>query len=372
MTDLQIPRDLRPGDGRFGSGPAKIRPEAVAALARTGSRLLGTSHRQAPVRALVAAVRAGLAELFDLPDGYEVALGNGGSSLFWDLAVCSLIERRSAHGVFGEFSGKFAAAAAAAPHLAEPLVVRAAPGSVAVPAAEPGVDVYAWAHNETSTGALAPVARVAGADRGALVVVDGTSAAGGVAVDVAQTDAYYFAPQKSLGSEGGLWLGLLSPAAVERAERIAATDRWIPDSLSLTVALANSRLDQTLNTPAIATLFLLHDQLEWLTAGGGLPFAASRSAESARRIYGWAEACPFAVPFVSDPQLRSPVVATIDLVGVDAATVAATLRANGILDTEPYRKLGRNQLRVALFPTIEPEDVSQLCACIDWVVERLG
>ncbi len=372
MTDLQIPTALRPRDGRFGSGPAKIRPESVAALARSGSRLLGTSHRQAPVRALVASVRAGLAELFDLPDGYEVVLGNGGSSLFWDLAVCSLIERRSAHGVFGEFSGKFAAAAAAAPHLAEPLVVRADPGSVAVPVAEPGVDVYAWAHNETSTGALAPVTRVAGADEGALVVIDGTSAAGGVPVDVGQTDAYYFAPQKSLGSEGGLWLALLSPAAVDRAERIAATDRWIPDSLSLTVALANSRLDQTLNTPAIATLFLLHHQLEWLTASGGLAFAASRSAESARRIYGWAEASPFAVPFVPDPRLRSPVVATIDLVGADAAAVAATLRANGIVDTEPYRKLGRNQLRVALFPTIEPDDVSRLCACIDWVVERLG
>jgi phosphoserine aminotransferase len=370
VSELQIPARLLPGDGRFGCGPAKIRPEAVSALASDGARLLGTSHRQAPVRDLVAAVRESLAALFAAPDGYEVALGNGGSSLFWDLAVFSLIERRSAHASFGEFSAKFAAAAAAAQHLEEPTVVTAPAGSVALPVATPGADVYAWAHNETSTGALAPVSRIADAEPSALMVVDGTSAAGGVPVDVSQTDAYYFAPQKSLGSEGGLWLALLSPAAVERAERLAA-DRWIPTSLDLATAVANSRQHQTLNTPAIATLFLLREQLEWLHGLGGLAGAAARSVESARRIYTWAEASEVAVPFVSEPAQRSPVVATIDFVGVDAAKLARTLRANGIVDTEPYRKLGRNQLRIGMFPTIEPDDISALCACIDWVVERL-
>jgi phosphoserine aminotransferase len=372
VTDLRIPADLLPTDGRFGCGPAKIRPAAVAALATRGAALLGTSHRQEPVKKLVGSVRARLAELFGLPEGYEVVLGNGGSTIFWDVAVSSLIERQSAHASFGEFSAKFAAAAAAAPHLAEPSVVTAPAGSVAVPEAVPGADVYAWAHNETSTGALAPVHRVDGGDLGALVVIDGTSAAGGVPVDLAATDVYYFAPQKSLGSDGGLWIALLSPAAVERVERIAASDRWIPDSLSLLTALTNSRLDQTLNTPAIATLFLLDDQLDWLLGQGGLEFAAARTADSARRIYGWADASEHAVPFVSEPAHRSPVVATIDFEGVDAKALAATLRANGVVDTEPYRKLGRNQLRVGMFPNVEPDDISQLTRCIDWVAERLG
>jgi phosphoserine aminotransferase len=371
VTDLRIPADLLPSDGRFGCGPAKIRPAAVEALATRGAALLGTSHRQAPVKNLVGSVRSRVAELFSLPEGYEVVLGNGGSTAFWDVAVSSLVERQSAHASFGEFSAKFAAAAAAAPHLAEPSVVTAAVGSVAVPSAVPGADVYAWAHNETSTGALAPVHRVTGADAGALVVIDGTSAAGGVSVDVAATDVYYFAPQKSLGSEGGLWIALLSPAAVERVERIAASDRWIPDSLSLLTALSNSRLDQTLNTPAIATLFLLDDQLGWLLGQGGLEFAAARTADSARRIYGWADASEHAVPFVTETAYRSPVVATIDFEGVDAKALAATLRANGVVDTEPYRKLGRNQLRIGMFPNVEPDDVSQLTRCVDWVVERL-
>jgi len=371
VTTLTIPRELRPGDGRFGCGPAKVRPDAVTALAATGPDLLGTSHRQAPVKNLVGAVRAGLAELFRLPDGYEVVLGNGGSTLFWDLAVFSLIERRSAHASFGEFSAKFASAATAAPHLETPSVVRAEPGSVALPEATPGADAYAWAHNETSTGALAPVQRIAGADEGALILVDGTSAAGGTTLDVAATDAYYFAPQKSFGSDGGLWLALLSPAAVERAERIAAAGRWIPDSLSLTTAITSSRQNQTLNTPAIATLYLLHDQLQWLIEHGGLTFAAARTADSAKRIYAWAEESAYAVPFVAEPEHRSPVVATIDFTGVDAKALAATLRANGVVDTEPYRKLGRNQLRVGMFPNVEPEDISQLTRCIDWVVERL-
>ena len=372
VTALQIPADLLPVDGRFGCGPSKIRPEALSALATEGAALLGTSHRQRPVKSLVGDVRAGLAELFALPDGYEVALGNGGSTTFWDVAVSSLVERRSAHASFGEFSAKFAAAAAAAPFLEEPSVVTAPVGSVAVPEAVPGADVYAWAHNETSTGALAPVRRVEGVDEGALVVVDGTSAAGGVALDVSQTDVYYFAPQKSFGSEGGLWFALLSPAAVERVGRVAASGRWIPESLSLATALSNSRLDQTLNTPAVATLFLMRDQLRWLLGLGGLAGAAARTADSASRIYPWAERSPYATPFVSDPAHRSPVVATIDFEGVDAALLAATLRANGVVDTEPYRKLGRNQLRVGMFPNVDPDDVSRLCACIDHLVERLA
>ena len=371
VTALTIPADLLPGDGRFGCGPAKVRTSSVQALAATGSALLGTSHRQPPVKNLVGDVRSGLAELFRLPDGYEVVLGNGGSTLFWDLAVFSLIENQSAHARFGEFSAKFAAAAAAAPHLAAPSVTSAEPGSVALPAAVAGADAYAWAHNETSTGALAPVRRIEGADPGALVIIDGTSAAGGTALDVAATDAYYFAPQKSFGSDGGLWLALLSPAAIERAERIAAGGRWIPEILSLTTALTNSRQNQTLNTPSLATLFVLNDQVQWLNDQGGLTFAAARTADSAKRIYAWAEESPYTVPFVAEPEFRSPVVATIDFTGVDAKTIAATLRANGVVDTEPYRKLGRNQLRVGMFPNVEPDDISQLTGCIDWVVSRL-
>jgi phosphoserine aminotransferase len=342
----------------------------VTALATAGAQLLGTSHRQAPVKNLVASVRSGLAELYGLPDGYEVVLGNGGSTLFWDVAVASLISKRSAHGTFGEFSAKFAAASAAAPHLAEPAVVRAEPGSVAVPEAVAGVDTYAWAHNETSTGALAPVRRVVGADPDALVVIDATSAAGGVEVDVAESDVYYFAPQKSFGSDGGLWFALMSPRALARTEEIAGSGRWIPETLSLQTAVANSRSEQTLNTPAIATLFLMDDQLRWLNRQGGLAFAAGRSAESARRMYGWVESVPYAKPFVA-AEYRSPVVATIDFEGVDAKEVAATLRANGVVDTEPYRKLGRNQLRIGMFPNIEPDDIDRLCATIEWVVENL-
>jgi len=371
VTSLVIPSDLLPGDGRFGSGPAKVRPESLAALAATGRSLLGTSHRQAPVRQLVGEVKVGLEQLFALPDGYEVVLGNGGSTLFWDVAVVSLIRHRSAHASFGEFSAKFAAAVAAAPHLAAPAVVTADPGSVAVPAAVEDADVYAWAHNETSTGAIAPVRRVPGAADDALTVIDGTSAAGGTRVDVAETDVYYFAPQKSLGSEGGLWFALLSPRALDRVAEIAATDRWIPSSLSLSSAVENSRADQTLNTPAIATLLLMREQLTWFNEHGGLAFAAARTDDSASRLYAWAEASSHATPFVADPALRSPVVGTIDFTGVDAAAIARVLRENGVVDTEPYRKLGRNQLRVGMYPNVEPDDVSALCACIDWVIERL-
>ena len=372
VTALQIPTDLLPSDGRFGCGPAKVRPESVAALAATGTRLIGTSHRQAPVRSLVGDVQAGLAELFRLPDGYEVVLGNGGSTLFWDVAVSSLIRQRSAHASFGEFSAKFAAAVGRAPHLKPPAVVTAEPGSVVIPDPVPGADAYAWAHNETSTGAIAPVHRIAGADPSGLVIIDGTSAAGGVPIDVAATDVYYFAPQKSLGSEGGLWFALMSPAALERTGQIAATDRWIPESLSLATAVANSRQNQTLNTPAIATLFLMRDQLRWLLDRGGLEFAADRTEESSSRVYGWAESTPYATPFVAKPANRSPVVATIDFLGVDASAIARALRSNGIVDTEPYRKLGRNQLRIGMFPNVEPDDLSQLCRCIDWLVERLA
>jgi phosphoserine aminotransferase len=371
VTTLEIPADLLPSDGRFGCGPAKVRAATVQALADDGARLLGTSHRQAPVKNLVGDVRTGLAELFELPAGYEVVLGNGGSTTFWDVAVSSLIRNRSAHASFGEFSAKFAAAAAAAPHLQTPAVFSTEVGSVTLPEPVEGADVYAWAHNETSTGALAPVHRISGADPAALVLIDGTSAAGGVKFDVAATDVYYFAPQKSFGSDGGIWFALMSPAALDRTAEIAATSRWIPESLSLAAAVDNSRKNQTLNTPAIATLFMLRDQLGWLNGQGGLNFAADRTQASADQVYPWAEASPYAVPFVKDPAFRSPVVATIDFDGVDAAAIASTLRANGVVDTEPYRKLGRNQLRIGMFPNVEPDDVRRLCACVDWVIERI-
>jgi phosphoserine aminotransferase len=366
-----LPDHLRPGDGRFGSGPSKVRQEAVAALAAAAPTFLGTSHRQAPVRAVVGRVRAGLAELFDLPDGYEVALGNGGSTLFWDLATFSLIERRSQHLVFGEFSGKFAAAATAAPHLDDPQVIASPFGSHPEPRPDPGVDLYALTHNETSTGVAMEVRRPAGAD--GLVCVDATSGAGGLPVDPRQFDAYYFAPQKSFAADGGLWLALLSPAAVERVGRIAASGRPIPAMLDLGLALEQSRLDQTLNTPALATLFLLAEQVEWLNEQGGLAWATKRCDESAGIVYGWAEASAYATPFVTDPAMRSHTVATIDLdPAVDAGAVTRALRANGIVDTEPYRKLGRNQLRVAMYPAIGPADLDTLTRAVDWLVDALG
>jgi phosphoserine aminotransferase len=367
-----IPPELLPADGRFGCGPSKVRPEALHALATEGAALMGTSHRQEPVRRLVRQVREGLAELFDLPEGYEVALGNGGSSAFWDAAVVGLVRRRSAHGSYGEFTAKFAATVAAAPFLDDPVVTTAPPGSLALPAAQDGVDVYAWAHNETSTGVMAPVRRPRGADDDALVVVDATSGAGGLPVDVAETDAYYFAPQKGFASDGGLWLAVLSPAAVARIEELGGAGRWVPGSLDLALALQNSRQDQTVNTPAIATLFLLAEQLRWLLSSGGLSGAVERSRESSRRLYGWAERSPYATPFVADPDQRSYVVGTVDFdASVDAAALARELRANGVVDVEPYRKLGRNQLRVGMFPAVDPDDVSALTACIDHVVERL-
>jgi phosphoserine aminotransferase len=369
---IDIPTDLLPADGRFGCGPSKVRPEAVRALADLAGTVLGTSHRQPPVRALVRRVREGLAALFELPAGYEVVLGNGGSTAFWDIAAFGLVRDRAQHLAFGEFSAKFAQVTGEAPFLGEPTVIRAEPGTRAVARAEAGIDAYAWAHNETSTGVMAPVVRPEGVDEGALVLIDATSGAGGLPVDVAQADAYYFAPQKCFGSDGGLWVALMSPAALARVEEIAGSGRWIPSFFDLPTAIDNSRKDQTYNTPALTTLALFADQLDWMNGQGGLPWATARTADSSSRLYTWAEKSAYATPFVADPADRSQVVGTIDLAdSVDAAAVATTLRANGIVDTEPYRKLGRNQLRIGMFPAIDPADVDALTACIDHVVERL-
>lgn len=361
-----IPEDLLPADGRFGSGPAKVRPEALEYLSLRGD-VLGTSHRQAPVKQLVATVQEGLRELYRLPEGYQVVLGNGGSTVFWDIAVCSLIERRSAHAVFGEFTRKFARAAAAAPFLADPAITQCDPGAVVLPAQE-DADVVAWAQNETSTGAAAPVERIGDG----LVLIDATSAAGGMAADISRTDVYYFAPQKNFSSDGGLWVAFCSPAALERAGRIAASGRWIPESLNLDVAASNSAKNQTLNTPAIATLLLLEDQINWLLGLGGIDAAEERCRRMSDHLYGWAETSSYATPFVTDPAHRSPVVATIDLVpGVDATRVIAELRRNGIVDVDPYRALKRNQLRIGTYASVDQADVEALTACIDHVVERL-
>lgn len=365
-----IPRDLLPVDGRFGSGPSKVPASALDALVRSRDSVLGTSHRQAPVRSLVGRVRRGLAELFALPDGHEVVLGLGGSTAFWDVATHSLLRGRTQHCSFGEFSAKFAACTTRAPWLPDPSVRAAAPGTVALPVAEDGVETYAWPHNETSTGVMAPVVRPAGADD-ALTVVDGTSGAGGLELDAAQADVYYFAPQKGFAADGGLWLALVSPAAVERVSQVAASGRYVPDFLDLSAAVASSRLDQTVNTPAIATLLLLADRVDAMLADGGLPAAVARAADSSGRLYRWADAHPLATPFVPDPAARSRVVVTVDFdPTVDAAGLAATLRSNGIRDTEPYRKLGRNQLRIGTYPAVDPADVDALTACIDWVLER--
>ncbi|HSD24380.1 MAG TPA: phosphoserine transaminase [Solirubrobacterales bacterium] len=370
-TIVEIPAALSPADGRFGCGPSKVRPDALAKLASQND-LMGTSHRQQPVRDLVGRVRAGLAELFALPDGYEVALGNGGTTAFWDAAAAWLVRERALHLSYGEFSSKFSKSTAAAPFLADPIVIEADPGDAPEPTANPDADAIAWAHNETSTGVMVPVERPEGSGDG-LVLIDATSGAGGLPVDLAQADAYYFAPQKAFAAEGGLWLAFLSPAAIARIEELDHGDdgRWQPPFLSLATALENSRKEQTYNTPAIATLFLLADQVEWLLEGGGLEYGVSRSRASSDHLYGWAEASEAATPFVADPAKRSLVVGTIDFdESVDATALAGTLRANGIVDTEPYRKLGRNQLRIGMFPAVEPADVEALTACIDWVIEN--
>jgi len=369
LAPLTIPAELLPADGRFGSGPSKVRPEQVEHLSTLSRTVLGTSHRQAPVRKLVGEVREGLAQLFSLPQGYEVILGNGGSTAFWDIAAFGLVRERAQHLSFGEFSAKFASVTQNAPFLGDSTIVRAEPGTLAATRAEAGVDVYAWPHNETSTGVMAPVQRVAGADVDALVLIDATSGAGGLPVDIAQTDVYYFGPQKCFASDGGLWLATFSPAALARVDEVAATGRWVPDFFSLPTAVANSRLNQTYNTPAVSTLALMRSQIGWINEQGGLDWAVRRTADSSGRLYDWAERTDYTTPFVTDPAARSQVVGTVDFdEAVDASAVAAALRANGVVDVEPYRKLGRNQLRVAMFPAVDPEDVSALTACIDHVV----
>jgi phosphoserine aminotransferase len=372
-AQIVIPADLKPADGRFGSGPTRVRPQQVDALAAAGANLLGTSHRQAPVRAVVQRVREGLAQLFALPADYLVALGNGGTTAFWDAAAFGLVDARAQHLAFGEFSAKFVKVTRSAPWLADPSVISSDPGRHPLPAAEAGIDAYALTHNETSTGVAMPIRRVAGADDGALVLVDATSAAGGIAVDAADYDAYYFAPQKCFGADGGLWLALLSPAAIERIGRIAASGRYIPEFLSLQLAVDNSRLEQTYNTPAVATLILLAEQVEWMLANGGMAWTTDRTAASSGILYNWADKSPVASPFVADPAQRSPVVVTIDFADtIEATALSAVLRANGIVDTDSYRKLGRNQLRIGTFPAVEPADVEALTACIDYVLERLA
>jgi phosphoserine aminotransferase len=372
VADILLPPEIKPADGRFGSGPSKVRPAQLAALAASGDSYLGTSHRQAPVRSLVRRAREGLAELFTVPDGYQVVLGNGGTTAFWEIAAFGLVRQKSQHLAFGEFSAKFGKVTGAAPWLDAPTIISAEPGTHPEPLAEPGVDTYALTHNETTTGVAMPVRRVPGADPGALVIVDATSAAGGLPVQVSECDVYYFAPQKCFASDGGLWLALMSPTALERAAEIAASGRYIPEFFSLPVAIDNSVKQQTYNTPAVATLLMLADQVEWMLGQGGLAWTTERTADSSARLYTWAEKVAYASPFVADPVQRSQVVGTIDFADtVDAATVATVLRANGIVDTEPYRKLGRNQLRIAMYPAIDPSDIEALTACIDYVVERL-
>ena len=372
MTDVQIPADLLPRDGRFGAGPSKIQTSHLDALAATGASLMGTSHRQAPVRDTVGRVRDGLAALFSLPEGHEVVLGNGGATAFWDVATHGLIREKSQHLSFGEFSSKFAKAAAQAPWLAEPSVIASDPGSLPSPVAEDGVDAYAWAHNETSTAVMAPVLRPEGAAEDALVLVDATSGAGGLPVDLRESDVYYFAPQKCFASDGGLWIAVMSPNALARAEEIAASDRHVPAFFDLPTAIDNSRKNQTYNTPSVATLFLMAEQLDWMNSQGGLAGMVERTTDSSNALYGWAEKTSYTTPYVQDPDHRSLVIGTIDFDDdIDASAIAATLRANGIVDTEPYRKLGRNQLRIAMYPAVDPSDVEALTACIDFVVGRL-
>jgi phosphoserine aminotransferase len=371
---LTIPADLKPADGRFGAGPSKIQTGHLDALAATGSSLMGTSHRQAPVRNVVARVRDGVAALFEMPADYEVVLGNGGATAFWDIATFGLIREKSQHLSFGEFSSKFAAAAKAAPWLDDPSVISSEPGSRPSAVAEDGIDVYAWAHNETSTAVMAPVVRPHGTTaEEALVLVDATSGAGGLPVDLNEVDAYYFAPQKCFASDGGLWIAIMSPAAVERVAGIKASGRHVPAFFDLDIAITNSRLNQTYNTPSVATLFLMAEQLDWMNGSGGLTAMVERTTASSDALYGWAEKTSYTSPYVADPDHRSLVIGTIDFdESISADAVAATLRANGIVDTEPYRKLGRNQLRIAMYPAIDPADVEALTACIDWVVERIG
>jgi len=374
MTDAatpSIPAELLPLDGRFGCGPSKVRPAQVDYLASIGRTVLGTSHRQAPVRNLVGDVRNGLADLFNLPEGYEIILGNGGSTAFWDIAAFGLVRQRAQHLSFGEFSAKFGAVTQKAPFLGDSTIIKGEPGTLPTPSAEAGIDVYAWAQNETSTGVMAPVTRVREADDDALILIDATSGAGGLPLDIAESDVYYFGPQKCFAADGGLWLAAFSPAALARVDEIAASDRWVPDFFSLPTAISNSRLNQTYNTPAVSTLALLASQIGWINDQGGLDWAVKRTTDSSSRLYSWAEATAYTSPFVAEPAARSLVVGTIDFIdAVDAAAVAKVLRANGVVDVEPYRKLGRNQLRVGMFPAVDPDDILKLISSIDYVVSQ--
>ena len=374
MTDtanVTIPAELLPLDGRFGCGPSKVRPAQIDYLVSVGRTVLGTSHRQAPVRNLVGQVRDGLADLFTLPEGYEIILGNGGSTAFWDIAAFGLVREHAQHLAFGEFSAKFGSVTQKAPFLGDSTIIKGEPGTLPTPSAEAGIDVYAWAQNETSTGVMAPVGRVKGADEGSLMLVDATSGAGGLPLDVAESDVYYFGPQKCFAADGGLWIAAFSPAALARVDEIAASDRWVPDFFSLPTAISNSRLNQTYNTPAVSTLALLSNQINWINDQGGLDWAVKRTTDSSSRLYAWAEATPYTSPFVADPSARSLVVGTIDFTDeVNAAQVAAALRANGVVDVEPYRKLGRNQLRVGMFPAVDPQDISKLISSIEYVVSQ--
>jgi len=372
-ANVTIPAELLPLDGRFGCGPSKVRPAQIDYLASVGRTVLGTSHRQAPVRNLVAHVRDGLADLFSLPEGYEIVLGNGGSTAFWDIAAFGLVRKRAQHLVFGEFSAKFGSVTQKAPFLGNSTIIKGEPGTLPTPSAEAGIDVYAWAQNETSTGVMAPVNRVEDADEGALILIDATSGAGGLPLDVAESDVYYFGPQKCFAADGGLWIAAFSPAGLARVDEIAASDRWVPDFFSLPTAISNSRLNQTYNTPAVSTLALLSNQITWINDQGGLDWAVERTTDSSSRLYAWAEATAYTSPFVADPSARSLVVGTIDFTDeVDAASVAAALRANGVVDVEPYRKLGRNQLRVGMFPAVDPGDISRLISSIEYVVSQIS
>ena len=372
MSEIKIPDNIKPSDGRFGCGPSKILPSAIANLASNYGKVLGTSHRQKPVKEVVGAVRGGLKSLFSLPDGYEVIIGNGGSTAFWDIATFGLIEDKSQHLVFGEFSSKFAAAAKAAPMIKDPEVIQTEPGSHPLPKLSADIDTYALTHNETSTGVMMPIIRPAGS-AGSLVLVDATSAAGGLDLDISQSDCYYFAPQKSFASDGGLWIAIMSQAAINRVEKIKSGGRWVPAFFDLWIAIENSRLDQTYNTPALATLILLAEQINWMNSNGGLKFAAGRSEDSSNRLYYWAQKTSYTTPFVTDPAMRSKVVGTINFdEGIEALEIAKVLRANGIVDTDPYRKLGKNQLRIGMFPAVDPADIDALTSCIEYVVERLA
>jgi phosphoserine aminotransferase len=372
MSQIKIPENLKPSDGRFGCGPSKILPSSIANLASNYGKVLGTSHRQKPVKDVVASVRSGLKSLFSLPEGYEVIIGNGGSTAFWDIATFGLIEKKSQHLVFGEFSSKFAAAAKEAPMIDEPQVIKTEPGTHPLPVVETDIDTYALTHNETSTGVMMPIIRPKGS-AGALTLVDATSAAGGLDLDISQSDCYYFAPQKSFASDGGLWIAIMSPAAIARVEQIKASKRWVPAFFDLSIAIENSRLDQTYNTPALATLILLAEQINWINSNGGLKFSTGRSEDSSNRLYGWAEKTSYTTPFVTDKAMRSKVVGTINFdESIDALEIAKVLRANGIVDTDPYRKLGKNQLRIGMFPAVEPADIDALTASIEYVVERLA